>query len=187
MTDKKTIKTSKFLSLILRHEPERVGLKLGEAGWIDVADLLQAVNNHGISLTLEQLKHIVSTNDKKRFAFSGDGKQIRANQGHSVEVDLQYSSQSPPDILYHGTAIRFLDSIKEKGLLKMERHHVHLSAETKVTLQTGARHGKPVLLKIRAGEMHRAGHLFFCSTNGVWLVDHVPSQFIEVHESPHPG
>src|SRR5881394_2990724 len=122
MTDKETIRTSKFLSLVLRHEPERVVLKLGEAGWVNVQELLQAVNGHGVPLTLEQLKHIVATSDKKRFAFSEDGQRIRANQGHSVEVDLQYSPQSPPEILYHGTATRFIDGIRKDGLQKMGRH-----------------------------------------------------------------
>ena len=179
MTEKETIRTSKFLSLVLRHEPESVGLKLGDAGWIGVEELLQAVNQHGTPLTLDQLKHVVATSDKKRFAFSDDGLRIRASQGHSVEVDLQYEPQTPPDLLYHGTATRFLDSIRKEGLKRMERHHVHLSAETKVTLQVGARQGRPVLLTIRAGEMTRAGHVFFRSANVVWLVDQVPVQFID--------
>jgi len=179
MTDKETIRTSKFLSLVLRHEPERVGLKLGEAGWVSVDELLQALNSHGVALTLDQLKHIVATSDKKRFAFSEDGLRIRTSQGHSVEVDLEYQPQTPPEILYHGTATRFLDGIRKDGLQKMGRHDVHLSAETKVTVQVGSRHGKPALLTIRAGEMHRAGFVFHCSPNGVWLVDQVPSQFIE--------
>jgi len=179
MTEKEIIKTSKFLSLILRHEPERAGLKLGDAGWVGVDELLQAVNSHGVTLTLDQLKHIVATSDKKRFAFSDDGQRIRASQGHSIEVDLQYPPQIPPEVLYHGTAERFLDSIRQQGLQKMERHDVHLSAETKVTVQVGGRHGKPALLTIRAGDMHRAGFVFRCSANGVWLVDHVPPQFIQ--------
>jgi putative RNA 2'-phosphotransferase len=179
MTEKEIIKTSKFLSLILRHEPERAGLKLGEAGWVGVDELLQAVNSHGVTLTLDQLKHIVATSDKKRFAFSDDGQRIRASQGHSIEVDLQYPPQTPPEILYHGTAMRFLDSIRQHGLQKIERHDVHLSAETKVTVQVGGRHGRPALLTIRAGDMHRAGFVFRCSANGVWLVDHVPPQFIQ--------
>ena len=178
MTDKETIRISKFLSLILRHEPERVGLTLDNAGWVSVEELLQAVNRHGVSLTLEQLQHIVATSDKKRFAFSEDGLRIRASQGHSVEVDLQYTQQAPPEILYHGTATRFLDSIRQQGLQRMQRHHVHLQAETATALQVGSRHGKSVLLTIRAGEMHRAGHVFYCSDNRVWLVDHVPPQFI---------
>ena len=179
MTDKEIIRTSKFLSLVLRHEPERVGLKLDSAGWTSVTELLEAVNRHGVALTLEQLKHIVATSDKKRFAFNDDGTRIRASQGHSIDIDLQYAPQVPPELLYHGTATRFLDSIRDKGLLKMERHHVHLSAETMVTVQVGARHGKPALLIIHAGDMHRAGHVFYRSANGVWLVEHVPPQFIE--------
>jgi len=179
MTDKEAIKTSKFLSLILRHEPGRVGLTLGEAGWVGVEELLQAVNRGGVAITLDQLKHIVATSDKKRFAFSDDGQRIRASQGHSVEIDLQYPPRTPPEILYHGTATRFLDGIRKGGLQKMGRHDVHLSADTKVTSQVGGRHGKPALLVIRAGAMHRADFVFRCSANGVWLVDHVPPQFIE--------
>lgn len=179
MTDKETIRTSKFLSLILRHEPERVGLTLGEAGWVEVDELLAAVSRHGKVLTLEQLQHVVATSDKKRFAFSEDGQRIRASQGHSVEIDLQYAPQTPPEFLYHGTATRFLEAIRKDGLQRMDRHDVHLSAETKITLQVGGRHGKPVLLTIRAGEMHRAGHVFRCSANGVWLVQHVPPGFID--------
>jgi len=179
MNDKETIRTSKFLSLILRHEPQQVGITLDEAGWVGVQELLEAVNRHGVKLTLDELKYVVDTNTKKRFAFSEDGQRIRASQGHSVEVDLQYSPQTPPEILYHGTATRFLDSIRKDGLKSMARHDVHLSAETKMTIQVGGRHGKPVLLTIRAGDMHRAGNVFKCSTNGVWLVSQVPPEFIE--------
>jgi putative RNA 2'-phosphotransferase len=179
MTEKEIIKTSKFLSLVLRHEPERIGLKLDSAGWVSVDELLQAVNQNGVSLTLDQLKHIVATSDKKRYALSEDGTRIRASQGHSIEVDLQYAPQTPPELLYHGTATRFLEGIRKDGLKKMGRHDVHLSAETKVTLQVGGRHGKPALLTIRAGDMHRTGFVFRRSANGVWLVDHVPPQFIE--------
>ena len=179
MTDKETVRASKFLSLILRHESEKVGLTLGEAGWVGVNELLEAVSRHGTPLTLDLLKHIVTTSDKKRFAFSEDGQRIRASQGHSVEVDLQYPPQTPPEVLYHGTATRILDGLRKEGLQRMGRHDVHLSAETKVTIQVGGRHGKPVLLTIRAGEMHRAGFVFRCSANGVWLVNHVPPQFIE--------
>jgi len=179
MNEKEAIRTSKFLSLILRHEPQQVGITLDEAGWVGVQELLDAVNRHGVKLTLDELKYVVDTNTKKRFAFSEDGQRIRASQGHSVEVDLQYSPQTPPEILYHGTATRFLDSIRKDGLKSMARHDVHLSAETKMTIQVGGRHGKPVLLTIRAGDMHRAGHVFKCSANGVWLVSQVPPEFIE--------
>src|SRR5215469_7805948 len=187
MNEKETTRTSKFLSLILRHEPQRVGLKLDDAGWVGVDELLRAVNQHGTPLTFEQLKHIVATSDKKRFAFSDDGQRIRASQGHSVEVDLQYVPQTPPELLYHGTATRFLDSIRKDGLRRMERHDVHLSAQTKVTVQVGSRHGKPVLLTIRAGDMHRAGHVFCVSANGVWLVKHVPPEFIEFPTAREPA
>src|SRR5438128_7296476 len=129
MTDKESIRTSKFLSLILRHEPERFGLKLDNAGWVSVGELLQAVNHQGSTLTLEQLQHLVETSDKKRFAFSEDGMRIRASQGHSVEVDLQYEPLSPPEFLYHGTPERFIESIRATGLNKGQRHQVHLSAD----------------------------------------------------------
>ena len=183
MKDKETIQTSKFLSLILRHEPERVGLKLGEGGWVGVEELLRAVNQNGKALTLERLKEIVTTCDKQRFAFSEDGERIRASQGHSVEVNLQYTPQVPPEILYHGTATRHLEGIRQHGLQKMDRHDVHLSAKAEAAHQVGGRHGKPVILTIRAGEMHRAGFEFRCSTNGVWLVDHLPPQYIEFPKS----
>jgi len=156
-------------------QPFLRGVKL-EGG---VNDLLQDVNLHGVPITLDQLKHVVATSDKKRFALSEDGRRIRANQGHSIEVDLRYQPQIPPEFLYHGTAIRFLPGIRRDGLQRMQRHDVHLSTETKVTVQVGSRHGKPVLLIIRSGEMHRAGHVFTCSANGVWLVKHVPPEFID--------
>jgi putative RNA 2'-phosphotransferase len=179
VTDKETIQTSKFLSLILRHEPERVGLKLDQAGWASVSELLDAVSRHGTSLTLEGLKHVVATNDKKRFAFSEDGLRIRASQGHSLVVDLQYEPQTPPELLYHGTPERFVASIRRTGLNKGERHHVHLSPDPQTATKVGQRRGRPVVLTICSGDMHRAGHQFFLSANGVWLVEHVPPQFIE--------
>src|SRR5215471_19165041 len=129
MTEKETIRMSKFLSLILRHEPQRVGLNLDSAGWVSVDELLQGMKNNGITLTLEDLKHVVANNDKKRFAFSADDKLIRASQGHSVEVDLEYTPQTPPEFLYHGTAERLVESIRVTGLNKGQRHHVHLSVD----------------------------------------------------------
>lgn len=179
MSPEQTTRTSKFLSLILRHEPQKVGIQLDSAGWVEVTALLSGCTKRGRPLTRAQLDHVVSTNSKKRFEYSADGRHIRASQGHSVEVDLQYVSQPPPEILYHGTASRFLDDIRATGLLKMNRHHVHLSSETKMTLEVGARRGKPALLTIRAGEMSRAGIPFFLSTNGGWLVDAVPPEFID--------
>jgi putative RNA 2'-phosphotransferase len=126
MTDKERIRTSKFLSLILRHEPARVGLQLADGGWVNVNELLHAANRYGVRLTLDSLKHIVANCEKKRFAFSEDVQRIRASQGHSVEVDLQYPPQTPPETLYHGTATRFVDGIRKHGLQKMARHDVHL-------------------------------------------------------------
>ena len=176
MTPSQTTSASKFLSLVLRHEPAAAHVTLDTAGWVEVAALLAGCVQAGRGLSREELEHVVVTNAKKRFEFSADCLRIRASQGHSVEVELEYTPKEPPEILYHGTATRFIDSIRTQGLLKMERHHVHLSAETKMTLEVGARHGKPVLLTILAGEMHREGHVFCRSTNGVWLVDHVPPQ-----------
>lgn len=179
MTEKQTVKASKFLSLILRHEPERVGLKLDIAGWASVDELLKAVNEHGVSLTIDELRHVVATNDKKRFVFSDDGLKIRANQGHSVEVDLQYNPEVPPEFLFHGTPEKFVESIRASGLNKGERHDVHLSPDAATATKVGQRRGMPVVLKIRAGDMHRAGHAFRRSANNVWLVEHVPAEFIE--------
>lgn len=170
---------SKFLSLVLRHDPGILGLELTNAGWVEIQRLLDAMQRHGKVLSREDLEMIVKNSDKQRYAISPDGKSIRANQGHSIEIDLEYAPQQPPEILYHGTATRFLADIRKLGLQKMNRHHVHLSAETKVTIQVGGRHGKPALLTIRAGEMHRKGLLFYCSTNGVWLVDAVSPEFID--------
>lgn len=178
MTPSQTTSASKFLSLVLRHEPAAAHVTLDTAGWVEVAALLAGCVQAGRGLSREELEHVVVTNAKKRFEFSADCLRIRASQGHSVEVELEYTPKEPPEILYHGTATRFIDSIRTQGLLKMERHHVHLSAETKMTLEVGARHGKPVLLTILAGEMHREGHVFCRSTNGVWLVEQVPVNFI---------
>jgi putative RNA 2'-phosphotransferase len=171
--------TSKFLSLVLRHEPERIGIQLDDAGWTNVESLLAACALHGNPITREQLVEIVRTSDKQRFALSPDGTQIRANQGHSVEVDLKLEPVAPPAVLFHGTVDKYLDSIRAKGLVKGERHHVHLSADTETAGKVGSRRGKPVLLEVRAGAMAAAGHVFYRSANGVWLVDAVPPQFIE--------
>lgn len=179
MTEKQTTVLSKFLSLVLRHQPETAGVVPDAAGWVPVDALLAgSAKRLGRPVTRADLEHVVATNSKKRFEFSDDRTCIRASQGHSIDVELGYEPAVPPEVLYHGTATRFLDSIRAEGLSKMARHHVHLSAETSVTLQVGARHGKPALLTIRAGDMHRAGASFFVSTNGVWLVDAVPPECI---------
>jgi putative RNA 2'-phosphotransferase len=170
---------SKFLSLVLRHEPEQIGLVLDEEGWADVAALIEKINKKGISLDLATLQIVVDTNDKKRFAFNEDKSRIRASQGHTVEVDLNLPPQVPPKILYHGTAIKFLPIIKEKGLFRMERQHLHLSAEEETAKNVGGRHGKPVVLVVQALAMHEKGHVFYLSDNGVWLTGQVPPAFID--------
>jgi putative RNA 2'-phosphotransferase len=169
---------SKLLSLILRHEPERLGLILDTAGWVEVEKLLSAAREQKIPLTRERLEHIVATSEKKRFAFDEAHARIRASQGHSVNVELGYEPQVPPEILYHGTVEKFLASIRVRGLVKGERHHVHLSPDEATAQKVGERRGKPVILTIKSGEMHRAGHVFCRSANGVWLVDNVPASFL---------
>jgi putative RNA 2'-phosphotransferase len=179
MTPKQLVSHSKFLSLVLRHQPETIGITLDSAGWVAVEDLLAGLAKHGQALSRTDLEEIVRTSDKQRFALSPDGRRIRANQGHSIEVELDHAPAVPPELLYHGTAAQFLPTIRERGLCKMQRHHVHLSAETEMTLKVGARRGRPILLIIRAGDMHRAGHAFFLTPNQVWLTDQVLPEFIE--------
>lgn len=170
--------TSKFLSLILRHKPEAIGLTLDENGWASTNELLFKLHAHGHSLTLEDLKAIVGSNGKKRFAFSEDFSRIRASQGHSIEIDLNLQQQTPPHILYHGTAKKNMASIKQQGLIKGSRHHVHLSADAETAEKVGMRYGKPVVLTINAKEMHEHGIAFFQSQNGVWLTEQVLPQYI---------
>jgi putative RNA 2'-phosphotransferase len=172
------IRVSKFLSLVLRHEPAKAGLALDSAGWVDVDAVLRGCASAGVPLTRAELETIVAESDKQRFAFNDDRTRIRANQGHSVEVELAYAPMPPPDVLYHGTADRFLGSIQAQGLVKAQRHHVHLSADRAVALSVGGRHGRPVVLVVAAGAMHCAGLAFFHSANGVWLTEHVPAKYL---------
>lgn len=173
------VKISKFLSLVLRHQPQKIGLTLDSAGWANVNELLAACNAHGIALTQAELESVVRNNDKQRFAFSEDGLQIRASQGHSVEVELEYKPAEPPPILYHGTVERFLTSIKENSLTKGKRHHVHLSADIKTAEIVGDRRGKAVVLEILSGQMYEDGYTFFLSANGVWLTETVPAKYLK--------
>ncbi len=179
MNEKEQKKKSKFLSLILRHRPEVIGLSLDENGWASVDELLAKAPMGYQNLTFDELKEVVDTNDKKRFAFSDDFTMIRASQGHSLKVDLKLEEKTPPGLLYHGTAIQNLDSIKEQGLIKGQRHHVHLSADKETAVKVGIRHGKPVVLTIAAMNMYQSGITFYQSENGVWLTDQVAVQFIE--------
>ncbi len=179
------VKISKFLSYVLRHKPEAIGITLEDGGWINVDMLLQAVNATGKPLTRDMLEDVVRTNDKQRFAFSDDGTKIRASQGHSVRIDLGLRPLPPPDRLYHGTATRFLDSILSDGLQPQSRHHVHLSADEPTALRVGQRHGKPVILRVDAGVMHADGHAFFLSANGVWLTAAVPPAYLHPLTTPN--
>lgn len=172
------VKISKFLSLVLRHDPAKIGLTLDQAGWVSVDVLLAAAHAHGVALRRERLARIVANNDKQRFSFSADGQLIRANQGHSVAVELGYEPAVPPDTLFHGTAERFLASIQAQGLSKGQRHHVHLSADCEIVRSVGQRYGKPVVLQVHAAQMQHDGFVFYLSTNGVWLTEHVPVPYL---------
>ncbi len=178
MRERDFVQTSKLLSLILRHEPAKFGVVLDGAGWTSVEALLGACQRHGPAIDRAFLEQVVATSDKKRFSFDETGTRIRANQGHSVEVELGYEPASPPALLYHGTATRFVAAIRAEGLSKMARHHVHLSADEATARAVGQRHGKPAILVIEAAAMTGDGFAFYLSANGVWLVDHVPARFI---------
>ena len=178
MTDP-LVKTSKFLSLVLRHAPETIGLSLDANGWAEVDQLLAQAASHGKAITRAQLDEVVANDSKTRYAFSMDGLRIRANQGHSLAaVDIGLPPAMPPAVLYHGTASRFVDAIREQGLRPGSRNHVHLSATEDTAVNVGSRHGKPVVLSIDTAAMLAQGHLFYLSANGVWLTDAVPAAFI---------
>jgi len=181
MTTNNDIKAiSKFLSFVLRHDPGSIGLALDEAGWASTDELLGKAAAAGRPITRGLLNDVVATSDKKRFALSEDGSRIRANQGHSIDVALGLQPLAPPDILLHGTATRFLDSIFSSGLSKRERHHVHLTEDIGIARTVGQRYGAVVLLEIDAKAMQAAGHEFLRSDNGVWLTDHVPARYLKV-------
>jgi putative RNA 2'-phosphotransferase len=171
---------SKFLSFVLRHKPEHIGIRLDSRGWVDTEMLIAQANAHGLNLTRELLREVVETNNKQRFAFNETGEKIRANQGHSLSVDLDYAATEPPQVLYHGTASRFLAYIEQDGILRMERTHVHLSPDIKTAIAVGGRHGKPVVFEVAAARMHLDGLEFFLSQNGVWLTDHVPPAYLRI-------
>ncbi len=179
MTNKnQTVRISKFLSLILRHQPERIGLELDGDGWAEVDDLLEKSKQAGVDLDRELLELIVATNDKQRFSFSLDGTRIRANQGHSIPVDLGLSPVQPPKELYHGTVERFLKGIKSGGLLPQDRNYVNLSIDRETAEKVGQRRGKAAILVVQAGKMHSAGYKFYLSENGIWLTTNVPVNYI---------
>jgi len=178
LTENENTRISKLLSYVLRHNPQEIGIALDENGWTGIDTLLQQLKAHGENITLAILKHIVETNAKKRFSFNADETKVRASQGHSVEVDLDYTEQQPPAILYHGTVEQFMPAILQEGLKKMRRHHVHLSPTTDAAIIVAKRRGKPVILTIDASGMFSDGFAFYVSANGVWLTDEVPARYI---------
>ena len=179
INEKENKRISKFLSLVLRHQPEQIGLDLDSNGWVDINSLIQKCNQSNIPLTIDILKHVVETNSKKRFAFNEQQNKIRANQGHSIEVELELKPIEPPIILYHGTAKRFISSILGKGLIKQQRQHVHLSSNIETALNVGQRHGQPFIFEILAQKMFSDNYNFFLSDNGVWLTDNVPTKYLK--------
>ena len=176
--ENETEKISKFLSLVLRHKPESIGIVLDDNGWADVSTLIDKVNQTDISLNIEKLRYVVETNKKKRFAFNETLERIRASQGHSIKIDHGYTSQKPPEILYHGSGLKAVDSILKSGIHSGDRLHVHLSADIETAIKVGQRHGKPVVFKIMAEEMYGNGFDFFLSENDVWLTGMVPIEFL---------
>jgi putative RNA 2'-phosphotransferase len=182
ISEKEIIKQSKFLSLVLRHNPEIIGIKLDDGGWANVETLLIKMNKSGKKIDFDTLDFVVKNNNKKRFAFNEDKTKIRASQGHSIKIDLGYDPQTPPEFLYHGSAEKFVGSILKIGIQKKGRHHVHLSADIKTAVDVGKRHGKPVVFEISAQNMQKQDFLFYISENKVWLTDIVPAEFIKIIE-----
>jgi putative RNA 2'-phosphotransferase len=183
LDDRRLVKTSKYLSRHLRHEPERLGLTLEPGGWVRVDELLQACAAHGFAITADDLREVVARNDKRRLSFDDDAVRIRANQGHSVEIDLGLAPATPPDLLFHGTGAGSVESILRHGLQRRGRHHVHLSADRETARRVGARHGKPVVFDVAARRMQADGHTFFVSDNGVWLTDEIPPAYLDAGAS----
>ncbi|WP_263363125.1 RNA 2'-phosphotransferase [Flavobacterium collinsii] len=181
MNEKTAKSVSKFLSLVLRHSPETIGLRLDENGWTDVEELILKCNNRGSQnqMTAELLDYVVENNDKKRFAFNEDKTKIRASQGHSISVELNLNETEPSEFLYHGTIGKFMESIKREGLQKMSRQHVHLSKDKETAIKVGSRRGVPEILTVRSGAMYRDGFKFYLSENNVWLTAEVPAKYIE--------
>ncbi len=173
-----TKKHSKFLSLILRHAPETANVRLDAHGWVSVPELLGRLKAKDSQWSLAGLQDLVASSEKQRFELSADASRIRARQGHSLRVDLELEPQQPPELLFHGTVPKFIESIRAQGLLKGSRQHVHLSADVETARKVGQRRGKAVILHVRSRDLCQSGVPFFLSSNGVWLVDHVPAAFI---------
>lgn len=179
MTNKKT-NLSKLMSYVLRHHPEELGITLDENGWVDLKNFTQSLQSRDKTISVDNVREVVESCEKQRFSIDETQQKIRANQGHSIQVDLQLRAQQPPDILYHGTVDRFLDAILRVGLLPQQRHHVHLTESLNTAKSVGARRGRAVILEIETGELVSNGAQFYLSENQVWLIDHVPAQYIKL-------
>lgn len=181
------LELSKLLSYVLRHRPGHLRLTLDEHGYVGVDELLSALNAQAHAVSRQQLERVVETSEKQRFGFDSGGTRLRAHQGHSIAVDLSLSPEEPPSRLYHGTVERFLERILDQGLLPKARQHVHLSADLATATNVGSRRGTPILLEVAAAAMHRDGHLFYRSENGVWLTERVPQAYLkQVTDAPEP-
>ncbi|HBF5205141.1 TPA: RNA 2'-phosphotransferase [Clostridioides difficile] len=175
-------KLSIFISLILRHKPETIGIKLDDYGYADVNELIEKINNTGRNINIEILEQIVKEDNKQRYSFNDDRSKIRANQGHSINVNVELRELESPKYLYHGTATRFLDNIKNEGIIKQSRLYVHLSRDIDIAVKVGKRHGTPVILKINTGKMYENGYKFYLSENNVWLCEYIPFKYVEIFE-----
>ena len=172
-------KVSKYISLILRHKPEAAGIVLDEHGWADINDLITGVSQRYPKFNIGYLKTIVETDDKQRYSFNDNGTKIRANQGHSIPVDVELEAVEPPEYLYHGTGQKYVESIDEQGLVPKSRLYVHLSQDEETAVNVGTRHGNPIIYIVQSGQMFRDGYEFFKSVNGVWLIKHVPTKYLK--------
>lgn len=186
ISDKEKTRISKLISLVLRHHPEAAGITVDpQGGWAEVSALIRGLRQKGFPVTEALLEEIVAEDEKQRYSFDETHTRIRANQGHSFPVELGLTPLTPPEFLWHGTATRFLDSILREGLCKMQRQHVHLSPDPETAAKVGARHGKAIVLRVRALDMHRDEYVFFRSENGVWLTEHVPPDYLKLMPENH--
>lgn len=176
-------KLSVFISLVLRHKPDAAGIQLDEHGWANVDELISGINSTGRKIDMKILEEIVASDEKGRYSFSEDKSLIRANQGHSIPVDVELQEQVPPEFLYHGTAERFLEDIQAEGLKPMSRLYVHLSEDVETATKVGKRHGEPVVLQVHSGEMFKEGNRFYLSENGVWLTKFVSARYLDMEEN----
>lgn len=172
-------KVSKYISLILRHKPEEIGIELDKCGWVNIDELVKGVSKNYPGFNTDILKEIVATDEKQRYSFNKDCTKVRANQGHSIPVDLGLEPVIPPACLYHGSAVKYMDSISNSGLVAKNRQYVHLSGDISTAIKVGKRHGKLVLYGVHSGKMHLDGFTFYRSVNGVWLTDHVPQKYLK--------